>query len=172
MRKLLLCGYMGSGKSTVAKNLSQKLQMECLDLDHLIEQHAQMSVKEIFEKKGEVYFRKLEHQVFKETMNSPGSFVLALGGGTPAYANNHELLSGDDVTSFYLKASIDTLYQRLITEHEARPLIAGKSADEIKEIIAKHLFDRNFYYLQSNHVISIDQKSVEEITSAILQKLA
>ncbi|RZJ64320.1 MAG: shikimate kinase [Flavobacterium sp.] len=171
MRKLLLCGYMGSGKSTVAKLLSQKLQTECFDLDDLIEEKAQMSIKEIFETKGEVFFRKLEHEVFRGKMQSEEGFILALGGGTPAYANNHLLLNGEGVKSFYLKASIDTIYERLIHEHHERPLIAGKAPDEIREIIAKHLFDRNYYYLQSSHVITIDAKSVEEIALEIIGKL-
>lgn len=172
MKKLLLCGYMGSGKTTVARILAQKTGIECLDLDHLIEEKAGMAIKVIFEKKGELFFRKLEHEVFSSLMASNKSFILALGGGTPAYANNHLLLKGRGVVSFYLKASIATLHERLLREHDERPLVAQKPGEEMLEIIAKHLFERNFYYSQATHIINTDGKSVQDIASEILRESA
>ncbi|RZJ71711.1 shikimate kinase [Flavobacterium sp.] len=172
MKKVVLCGYMGCGKSTVGHILSAKIDLPSFDLDDLVEKKAGLSVSEIFSKKGEIYFRRLEHEVYMEMMSGKESFVLALGGGTPAYANNHLLLKGNNVQSFFLKASIDTLYDRLIHEKHGRPLLAEKSEEEMKEHIAKHLFDRNYYYNQANKVISVDGKSADEVASEILEKLA
>ncbi len=172
MKKVLLCGYMGCGKSTVGRILSSKLDLPSFDLDNLVEKKAGLPIPEIFSKKGEIYFRKLEHEVFAEMMSTQDSFILALGGGTPAYANNHLLLKGGNVQSFFLKASIDTLYDRLIHEKHGRPLLAEKSQEELKEHIAKHLFDRNYYYNQANKMIAVDGKSAEEVASEILEKLA
>lgn len=172
MIKIVLLGYMGSGKSTIAHLLSEKTQIEAFDLDEIIEERAGLSIKNIFEQKGEVFFRKLENQIFKEFISSEKDMILSLGGGTPCYANNHELLNGDGVVSFYLKASIETLYGRLLSVRDNRPLIAEQEEEEMKEYIAKHLFDRSYYYNQATHIVSVDGKSPEEVSAEIKRILA
>lgn len=172
MKKIVLLGYMGCGKSTIAQNLSKITNIPFLDLDKCIEERANLSINEIFEKHGEVYFRKLEHEMFVELLQSSENNIIGLGGGTPCYANNHELLKGEGVTSIYLKASIATLYNRLVHNKSKRPLIANMNEEEMKEFIAKHLFDRSFYYNQAKHKVSVDNKSVEETVQDILEILA
>src|SRR6478672_3307948 len=160
--KVVLIGYMGSGKSVIAKKLANELQIPCLELDDLIEKKAGMPIKSLFSTKGELYFRKLEHGLFIEKMQSNADFVLSTGGGTPCYYNNYELLKNDDCISVYLKASVNTLYERLMAEKEKRPLLADLDNEELKEYIAKHLFDRSFYYHQAKHILNVDDKSVTE----------
>jgi len=172
MKKIILLGYMGSGKSTIAKQLSEKLEKPLFDLDKIIEGRANLPVKLIFEQKGEIYFRKLENQILKELMASDEEMVISLGGGTPCYAGNHEMLNGENIASFYLKASIDTLYKRLVANKEERPLIAEKSEDEMKEYIAMHLFERSFYYNKATHPIVVDGKSIEQVVLDIKKILA
>ena len=172
MKKIILLGYMGCGKSTIAQNLSKITNIPFLDLDKCIENKANLSINEIFEQFGEIHFRKLEHEMFLELLQSSENIIIGLGGGTPCYANNHELLKGDDVTSIYLKASIETLYNRLIHNKSKRPLIANMEEDEMKEFIAKHLFDRSYYYNHAQHKVSVDNKAVEETVQDILEILA
>jgi len=172
MTKIILLGYMGSGKSTIAKLLSEKTQTPLFDLDKIIEERAKLSVKEIFQEKGEVHFRKLENQIFKELIASDEKMVISLGGGTPCYAGNHEMLNGENIVSFYLKGSIDTLYERLVSSKENRPLIADQSEESMKEYIAMHLFERSFYYNKATHNIIVDNKTVEEIVLDIQKILA
>ena len=74
--------------------------------------------------------------------------------------------------SIYLKASIETLFERLAANKSIRPLIADKNDDEMKEFIAKHLFDRSFYYNHAQHKVVVDGKTVEETVAAILHILA
>ena len=169
MKKIILLGYMGSGKSTIAKTLSKLEQIPFVDLDHYIEEKSKMTIKTIFETKGEIYFRKLEHEAFVELLNDKQDCIIGLGGGTPCYANNHELLLGDDRISIYLKASIDTLFGRLVLEKNQRPLIADKSDEEMKEFIAIHLFERSYFYNKAQYTVSVDQ-SIEQIVTDI-QKL-
>jgi shikimate kinase len=157
MKKIILLGYMGCGKSTIAQNLSKKTNL---------------SIKEIFEKHGEIYFRKLEHEMFLELLQSSENSIIGLGGGTPCYANNHLLLQKEDVTSIYLKASIETLYNRLVYNKSKRPLIADMNEEEMKEFIAKHLFDRSFYYNHAQHKVVVDNKTVDETVDDILEILA
>jgi len=172
MKKIVLLGYMGCGKSTIAQNLSKITKIPFLDLDTCIEKRANLSINEIFSKHGEVYFRKLEHEMFVELLNSSENNIIGLGGGTPCYANNHLLLQNDYIVSIYLKASIETLYNRLAQNKSKRPLIANMEEDEMKEFIAKHLFDRSFYYNHAQHKVSVDGKSVEETVEDILEILA
>ncbi|MFV5695166.1 shikimate kinase [Flavobacterium sp. LB3P122] len=172
MKKIVLLGYMGCGKSTIANKLSKNIEIPFVDLDIKIEEKVNLSINDIFEKHGEIYFRKLEHEVFIELLNSPDNLIIGLGGGTPCYANNHELLKGDNVVSVYLKASIETLFNRLAHNKSKRPLIADKSDEEMKEFIAKHLFDRSFYYNQAQHKVIVDDKTIEQTVMDIVAILA
>lgn len=171
MRKIILLGYMGCGKSTIANRLSKITAIPYLDLDKCIEERTHLSINEIFNQHGEIYFRKLEREVFIDLLNSPGDLIIGLGGGTPCYANNHELLKGENIESIYLKASVDTLFERLVSNKSKRPLIANKTYDEMKEFIAKHLFDRSFYYNQAQYKLVIDGKTKDETTQDILALL-
>jgi shikimate kinase len=171
MQKVVLVGYMGSGKSIISKLLAHKIHFSFLELDEMIEENAGMSVQVLFEKKGELYFRKLEHQLFLQSMKSNLSFVLSTGGGTPCYFNNHDLLKQDDCISIYLKASVDTLYHRLINEKRKRPLLSDLKNDELKEFIAKHLFERSFYYNQAKFSVVADNKTPENIVEEISKLL-
>ena len=172
MKKIILLGYMGCGKSTIAKLLAKKVGLPYFDLDEIIEKKEKSSVKSIFSEKGEIYFRKLEHEIFSDLMKNQESFVLSLGGGTPCYANNHELLNDENVFSIYLSGSVATLFERLRNANTERPLIADKNSDEMKEFIAKNLFDRSYYYNQASYKINIDGKAVENILSEIESVLA
>lgn len=172
MRKVVLIGYMGSGKSIISKKLSQKLQISSVELDEEIEEKSKISIENLFSNKGELYFRKLEHKLFLELLSKNENLIVSTGGGTPCYFNNHELLNGKEVVSIYLKASIDTLINRLVHERQKRPLIANLENNELKEFIAKHLFDRSFYYNQATYKVSVDDKSIDEIVDEILELLA
>ena len=125
----------------------------------------------MFEKKGELYFRKSENKILQQILHKDESFVLSLGGGTPCYYNNHELLLQDGVVSFYLKATSSKLVERLQVEKESRPLVASLNKDELLDFVNKHLFDRSYYYHQVNHVVAIDEKSVDQLVDEIVQQL-
>jgi shikimate kinase len=172
MKKIVLLGYMGCGKSTIANMLSKNTDIPFVDLDKKIEEKLNLSINEIFEAHGEIYFRKLEHETFVELLDSSENLIIGLGGGTPCYANNHELLKGDGVVSVYLKASIETLFGRLAVNKSKRPLIAAQSEDELKEFIAKHLFDRSYYYNQAKYKVLVDGRTIDQTVQDIMTILA
>lgn len=172
MRKIILLGYMGCGKSTIAKRLSNSTGITVVDLDNSIEERTQLTVKEIFEKKGEIYFRKLERDILIELLKAPETLIIALGGGAPCYSNNHELLVGENNISIYLKGSVDTLMNRLLANRSKRPIVADKTENELKEFIAKHLFERSFYYNQAKYIVSIDNRTKDETAAEIQNILA
>ena len=170
--KVVLLGYMGCGKSVIGAFLSEKLQVPFYDLDREIEKLTKKSITDLFQTKGEIYFRKLENEVLKSILEKKETFVLSLGGGTPCYFNNYELLQKNDVISFYLKASVTNLVKRLSNETAKRPILLGFNAAELTDFINKHLFDRSFYYHQVKHIIHVDDKSIAEISDEIIEKLA
>jgi shikimate kinase len=168
--KIVLLGYMASGKSAVGRALAKVKNLDFIDLDAYIEEREQISISEIFELKGEIYFRKKEHEYLKELLNIQNNCIISLGGGTPCYGNNMELIKNSAI-SFYLKASIATIFNRLKNETSQRPLVANIGIDNLQEYIAKHLFERNPFYEKANYTIIINDKSIVEICSDINLKL-
>ncbi|MDG2151343.1 MAG: shikimate kinase, partial [Polaribacter sp.] len=141
--------------------------MKFLDLDDYIINKEGMSIAEIFEKKGEVYFRVIENKYLKEVLNTKDQFILALGGGTPCYANNMEEINKGDTVSIYLQGKTKTMIDRLIKKKSKRPLIASLADDKISEFVAKHLFERRMYYELAKITVKIDAKTKKEIAKKL-----
>ena len=165
--KIVLLGYMASGKSTIGREISKKLDMKFIDLDDYISKREKTSISEIFKVKGEIYFRRIESSYLSEILNSKDSFILSLGGGTPCYSNNMELILNSEASSIYIKAGIKTLVSRLTAEKNKRPLVAELEDDKLVEFVAKHLFERRFFYEQASMTVNTEDKSTEEITTEI-----
>lgn len=164
---IVLLGYMGSGKSTVGKELAAQAGVQFIDFDDFIEKKEGASISDIFTRKGEVYFRKKERQYLEELLETKPKAVISLGGGTPCFGNNMELLLDSPAKVVYLKAGIDTLVERLLPEKEHRPLIKDITSAELEEFIRKHLFERNFFYLQAPVKVEVDQLTSEEIVEQL-----
>lgn len=168
MKKIILVGYMGSGKTTIGLKLSQKLNIEFIDLDQFIEEKEGLKVADIFKIKGEVYFRKQENTWFNFLINFNNPLIISVGGGTPCYANNHLLLKHNNVESIYLKANVATLVDRLKQSTE-RPLL--HNITDLPTFIAQHLFERTFYYNFCKYTIDVNNKETETICQEILGKI-
>ncbi|NQX82075.1 MAG: shikimate kinase [Flavobacteriaceae bacterium] len=168
MDKIILLGYMCSGKSTIGKMVAQKLNLIFIDLDQYIEEHEKLSVSDIFAQKGEIYFRTVENKYLKQLISNDQSFVLSLGGGTPCFAGNMDIIA--DQPSFYLQASIKTLSARISSEKQNRPLVAHLNNEDIPEFVAKHLFERNVFYSKASNIINIDNKSIDSISDEIIEE--
>lgn len=169
--KIVLLGYMGSGKSTVGKVLSERLHLRFIDQDRYIEEAEGQTIPEIFSTKGELYFRKKEQFYLKQILDLHVNFVLATGGGTPCYGNNMRFILEATPNVFYLKLSIATLVERLFKEKDGRPLIRHHSEESLPEFVGKHLFERNQFYTMANHTINGDGHGVEAIVDEILTLL-
>ncbi len=164
---ITLAGYMGSGKSHISKLLSDSTGFLLTDLDREIARQSGMTVSEIFEKKGELYFRKIEKEILHSLIETPiPNRIISLGGGTPCYYDNIEVINQHTV-SIYLKASVSTLAERLAKQKEKRPLLAKKPTEELHEFIAKHLFERSYYYHQCQFTVACDNKTPLEIVNEI-----
>ena len=167
---IALIGYMGSGKSTVGKGLAEAMGIPFMDLDAYIEEKLGKTIPEIFEEKGQIYFRKKEHELLREVLDTQKNLVLALGGGAPCYAGNMELLLSYTSRVFYLMLTLKQLAKRLQYESEKRPLIAHLKPAELPDFIGKHLFERVKFYDQAPHHIAVGEKGVTELVEEIRRK--
>lgn len=164
--KFFLIGFMGSGKTYVGKRIAKELDLPFYDLDEYIQEKEGKSINEIFEKKGEEYFRQIERMCLRDT-GIIGDAVVACGGGTPCYFDNLEWIN-ETGTSIYLQTPVNILVNRLLHEQSKRPLIAGKSKAELEEFITEKMKDRTPYYLKADivyHQHNEDDDVVGEILS-------
>lgn len=164
---IVLLGYMASGKSVVSKLLGKKLALPVIDLDTYIETKEGVSIKEIFKLKGEIYFRMKEHQYLKEILEKEEAAIISLGGGTPCYAGNMDLIHHYTEQTFYLQASISEIINRVKNEKSKRPLISTIADDDLPEFIGKHMFERNLFYQKATHTIFTDKKTIETLVQEI-----
>ena len=160
MDKIFIVGMPGSGKSTMARYLCSQSNFKYFDLDEEIEKKSQMTVKEIFENKGEDYFRYLETDLLEEIIQKENSFILATGGGTPCFNNNMEIMNKNGNTIF-LNIPIDILAER-VSRKNKRPLLNSKN---MKETIINLFNKRIKFYKKSN--FSIKGNNREEALSII-----
>ena len=163
MRYFLL-GYMGSGKTTLGRALGQHLGVPFIELDALISAEIERSLTSFMEDKGELAFRKLEHNVLESLLKSGAEdVVVALGGGTPVFYNHMEALNAAGTTVF-LDVSVVELARRLEKDVD-RPLIKDK--DDVAEFVAKHLFERRPFYSLAQHRVKGDALTADAILEAI-----
>lgn len=170
---LVLIGYMGSGKTAVGKALSNTLNFPYEDLDLVIENLEGKSIPELFNDRGEIYFRKKEGEILKELISSKQKLVLSTGGGTPCYGDSMNfLLSHDNVKTIYLKSSLEMLSGRLFAEKDHRPLISHlETQEDLTDFIRKHLFERTHVYERSSIIIATDGLSINDVVEEIVLKL-
>ena len=156
--RIFLIGFMGSGKSTLGKQLARKLDFEFIDQDEYIEKKTGISVGEYFTRYGENAFRKLEHDSLKELIKIDNA-IISTGGGAPCFYNNIDIMNENGI-AIYLKLKPEVLKSRLKYAQNERPLIKGKTEEELLEFIKTKLHEREPFYLKASHVIeSLDLKS-------------
>lgn len=159
--KIFIIGYMASGKTTFGKALAQRLDIPFIDLDSYIEEKTGETITEIFEARGEKGFRDLESECLQEAVGTSDNCVLACGGGTPCHHDNIKFLNDNGITVF-LETSTPVLISRLQEENAARPIMAGKSDDEIAEKVLSQLCDRLPFYMEAKMKWSGDDLDTEE----------
>ena len=154
MRRIILIGYMGSGKTTVGKALSKDTGMMFYDLDWYIESRMRKTVSQIFAERGEEGFRQIEYNMLHEVAEFE-NVIISCGGGTPCFFDNMDYLNqqGDVV---YLKATPETLYKHLLMAKVERPLLKDKSPEELIAYITDHLKERAPFYEKARHTLDVN----------------
>ena len=154
MRRIILIGYMGSGKTTVGKALSKETGMMFYDLDWYIESRMRKTVSQIFAERGEEGFRQIEYNMLHEVAEFE-DVIISCGGGTPCFFDNIDYLNqqGDVV---YLKATPETLYKHLMMAKVERPLLKDKSPEELIAYITEHLKERSPFYEKARYSLDVN----------------
>lgn len=153
MRRIILIGYMGSGKTTIGKALSKETGMMFYDMDWYIESRMHKTVSQIFAEKGEEAFRKIEYNMLHEVAEFE-DVIISCGGGTPCFFDNMDYLNRQgDVC--YLKATPEVLYRHLLMAKVERPLLKGKSQEELIAYIQQHLQEREPFYSKARYTLDV-----------------
>lgn len=167
MRNIYLVGMMGSGKTETALALAEILGMKAVDLDDLIVQEERRSINEIFDQKGEAYFRDAESRGLRQ-VSIKKNLVVATGGGTILREDNRKILLQTGKV-FYLSASLEILWERLQSMQD-RPLL---KVAEPKVVLERIYEERRPYYEMFENQVDTDLKTPEDVAreiSEILEK--
>lgn len=173
MIRIFLTGYMGAGKTTLGKALAHDLNIPFIDLDWYIEERYHQSISQLFKERGEDGFRQLERDMLHEA----GEFenvIISTGGGTPCFFDNMEYMNRQGQTVF-LDVSTDVLFRRLRVATQQRPILRGKTDDELRLFIREALDKRMPSYSQARYRFDGSQlesrRQIAESVSRIRQLL-
>lgn len=154
MTRIILLGYMGAGKTTLGKVLARETGLQFFDLDSYIEDRFHKKVPQIFAEEGEERFRDIERRMLHEVAEFE-DVVISCGGGTPCFYDNMDYMNQQGET-FFLKAEPHVIQAHLKMGKTVRPLIQGKSSEELDSFIRESLSTREPYYMKAKHTIDID----------------
>ena len=153
MKRIILIGYMGAGKTTVGKALSKALDIPFYDLDWYIESRRRKTVAQLFAELGEEGFRKIEYNMLHEVAEFE-DVIISCGGGTPCFFDNMDYLNQQGQV-VWLKATPEVLYKHLLMGKGDRPLLRGKSPEELIDYITEHLREREPFYAKARYTIDV-----------------
>ena len=166
MTRLILIGFMGSGKTTLGRALAKELGLTFIDLDNYIELRRCKSINRIFEESGEDGFRTIERNLLHEVCEFE-NVVISAGGGTPCFFDNIDYMNAQG-TTIYLQVSNERLLERLRIAKSRRPLLKEKNDEEIKAFIEEQLARREKYYLQADYTFASDRlEDKEQIAESV-----
>ncbi len=165
MNNVVLCGFMGCGKSTVGRNLARKTGRKFLDMDRYIEEKAGMSVKEIFERQGEDGFRELEHEACVE-LSDKKNLIIASGGGALTFDRNVKAFKGKD-RIVLLDVPLNTIKYRLRND-KTRPLLQREDKDRAMDELFMKRYPR---YMAAADVVVSGQSTPMKTTIAVMEAM-
>jgi len=169
MTRIILIGYMGAGKTTIGRALAKELGIPFYDLDWYIESRMRKKVPQIFAERGEEGFRKIEHNMLHEVAEFE-NVIVSCGGGTPCFFDNIDYMNGQAMT-VYLKADPDVLYDHLRMGRTERPLLTGKTPEELRLFIAEQLRQREPYYTKARYTLDVSLMDNYEKIKVSVSKL-
>ena len=160
MKRVFLVGYMGAGKTTVGKELAKLAGLSFIDLDYYIEGRYHKAVSQIFAERGEEAFREIERNMLHEVAEFE-DVLISTGGGAPCFFDNME--------------SVEELAKRLELCKHTRPVLKGRSGEELRAFIAESLEKRNPFYTKASITFDAEkmltESDVHDISNALMKIL-
>ena len=173
MKRVFLVGYMGAGKTTVGKELAKLAGLSFIDLDFYIEGRYHKAVSQIFAERGEEAFREIERNMLHEVAEFE-DVLISTGGGAPCFFDNMEFMNASG-TTVYLKVSVEELAKRLELCKHTRPVLKGRSGEELRAFIAESLEKRNPFYTKPSITFDAEkmltESDVHDISNALMKIL-
>lgn len=165
--RIYLLGMPASGKSTLGKHLAELINYECIDLDKQIETEQGATIAEIFERKGEDEFRKLEQRVLQQSFEWEHK-VIATGGGTPCFFENMDKIKQNGF-SIFLSVNPNELLKRIRRQtHINRPIFQAQTDEELLADLVQRLEKRQVFYRQANMMVSAEDRNAKQLALYLL----
>ncbi len=166
--KIFLIGFMASGKTTIGREVARRTGWAFIDLDERIELREGRSVSAIFAERGEEAFRRLERECLDEVCRIDHNIIVATGGGVPCFFDNMERMNRAG-TTVYLRFSPPDLKLRIqLSSQDSRPLVAGKSDEELLHFVTESLARREPFYTQAAYTLQgTDEELAEQVAALI-----
>ncbi len=176
-KRIIFIGYMGAGKTTLGKALSNEIKLPFYDLDFYIENRRHKSIDNLFKEFGETGFRKIEHFMLHEVAEFE-NIILSSGGGTPCFFDNIDYMNKQGITIF-LKATPEVLFTHIKMSKKIRPLLLNKTEEDIKDFIKSELKKREQFYQKAKYTVNIEtldnkqkiQDTVRQLKNIIYNKI-
>jgi shikimate kinase len=169
LKRIVLIGYMGSGKTTVGRALAKEIGLPFYDLDWYIESRMRKKISQIFAERGEEGFRKIECNMLHEVAEFE-DVVISCGGGTPCFFDNIDYLN-QQAQVVYLRCEPEVLHKHLLMGKGDRPLLKGKTPDELIEYIRQQLELREPYYTKARYTLDVSLMDNTEKIKITIEKL-
>ena len=161
--RIFLIGMMGSGKTTLGRQLAARLQYPFVDLDTYLEERAGRTIAQLFEQEGQERFRELEREALEAVVQEYGQAVISTGGGAPCFFDNIGFMNVHGKT-FFLDVPVEEISKRLLaSDLQVRPLLAGKTEGEVKTFLLNTLSHRRQYYERANATLQGGGISVKQL---------
>ncbi len=159
--RIYLIGYMGCGKTTLGRKLAATLKLTFIDLDIFLEEKYFRTIPQIFEEEGEAEFRRKEQNVLHE-VSTFDDVIVATGGGAPCFFDNMEVMNNTGFCIF-LDVDTDSLVNRLIHAKTERPIIKGKSPDELHHFIDEMMLKRRPFYEKARYILKDSEIKPDQV---------
>ena len=169
MKRIILIGYMGAGKTTVGKALSKELGIPFYDLDWYIESRRRKTVPQIFAELGEEGLRQIERNMLHEVAEFE-DVIISCGGGTPCFFDNIDYLNQQGQV-VYLRCEPEVLQKHLMMGKTERPLLKGKSPEELNAFIREQLEKREPFYTKAQYTLDVSLMDNYEKMKITIEKL-
>jgi len=163
--RYFIVGFKNSGKTTFGRKLAKKLNISFIDMDEYIEEKTGKTIPEMYTNLGDEAFRRMEWKALKELIRS-GNLVIATGGGAPCHCENMSLMEQHGEV-IYLKVSDETLVRRLKKAARDRPIVKGKTEDDLRKYVAELRLRCEHHLKRAKYIIDGENIDLDELTKML-----